>query len=181
MKFLFGPLFFFILFITNPRPSKQMKINMTVLFVLLAWLNVYLLYSKLNEGYFEIAAAALLLVSTICIGATFKKKKPPQHELISFVCPFCLEDVEFDIIDKEKSRNCPECKEVVTVTEDEKVHKAAKESYDEIMAAMESEDLQEDPENLTDPSIAPSVLGFQFELNKGNNSNMQSSEKVDKN
>ena len=94
-------------------------------------------------------------------------KSPIPEEQVTFDCPFCKELVSFDKFNLDKSKHCPKCKEVITVTTDQEVHKETVAAREEILKAMDSEDLQEDPDNLIEPSIAPSVLGFQFELKKG--------------
>jgi len=145
--------------------------------MILSWVCVYNLYFRENVAYFETATGALYLVSSLLAASTWRKKNPDPSELISFECPFCEKEVKFDIVDRDKSQSCPECSEIIIVTEDPEVHKATKKAYDEILAAMDSEDLQEDQENLKDPSLAPSVLGFQFDLVKEKDTEVQNADK----
>ena len=172
----FLPVLLFIVFLTSPKPSKSFKVKMTLVFLVLAWLMIYIMFNKFDQSYRSISLGALYLFSGLLTASVLKVSTNPE-ERVNFICPFCEEDISFDKFNLDKSKHCPECHEVVTVTEDEEVHKAAKQSYDEIMAAMESEDLQESPENLKDPSIAPSVLGFQFELKKDTNSKIDEEDK----
>lgn len=166
MFVFFFPVMCLVVLLASPKPNKNFKVLMTGIFLLIIWTLVYCHLNGIHTAFAKALAIGLYSFSLFLLAKVLVKSQLPSEQ-VSFSCPFCENYVSFDKFNLDRSKHCPECNEVVTVTEDEEIHKASKEAHAEILAAMNSEDLQESPESLSDPSMAPSVFGFQFELKKG--------------
>ena len=156
------PIILFGIFLNQDYYSKTTRRVIIVLYCLLLVAIVATKFLIGAQGYNQYISGFTTVFSILIyygIGST-KVKKP--GEKLSFNCPFCESNVQFPDDFKDESKNCPSCNQVIKVTEDKEFHKSYKESHEAILAAMDSEDLQEDSSLLKDPETGSSVFGQPF-------------------
>ena len=150
----------FCLFLGQDHYSKKTHRIISVCLFLLILATCAARYVLRNEGLTHLIGG-FTSVFSVLVYCGIGGKKVAKRQL-SFNCPFCHSGVEFSSEFENESKNCPDCNQVIKVTEDEEVHKAYKESYDNILEAMDSEELQEDTSTLEKPQVGSSVFGQPF-------------------
>lgn len=121
----------------SPKAKKAIAALVIALSLVCAFLHI----QQPGGGYYRmVSGATLMLMAFLWANSLSRSERAERREKVKFVCPFCSQAVEFSPTKEGSVAKCPSCRELVQVTEDQEVRKAAKAEHDALMQAIEGEE-----------------------------------------